>query len=482
MVEPEQVVGLRMNEGLAGWVIQHRESLVIDDVQEDPRWVRLAPEHSRPRAALAVLLETSDEVQGVLFLYSDQPGAFNADHLRLVTAAANQLATSISNAELYRYIRTQAERLGELVREQQVEASKSSAILEGVADGVMVADEEGQVILFNNAAERILELKRATVLERPISSLSGLYGRGGRRWTDAIQEWMNDPSQLHAGDYLSETLELEARIVNVILAPVHLDDQFLGTVSVLRDITREVEVDRMKTEFISNVSHELRTPMTSIKGYADLLVMGAAGEISDRQRDFLATIKTNADRLSNLVNDLLNISRLDSGRVTLNFQPIQMERLAHQALSNLAARIHAEGKNITVVDSIPDGLPPIYADMEKLTQIVTNLLDNAYQYTPAGGKITLTVGRQNGEMLLSVTDTGIGIPKKHADRIFDRFYRNDEHPLVIETPGTGLGLAIVKELVEMHHGRIWFDSVEGEGTTFYLSLPMADKPPEPVEQ
>ena len=134
------------------------------------------------------------------------------------------------------------------------------------------------------------------------------------------------------------------------------------------------------------------------------------------------------------------------------------------------------------MDSIPDGLPPIYADMEKLTQIVTNLLDNAYQYTPAGGKITLTLARQNGEMLLSVADTGIGIPKKHADRIFDRFYRNDEHPLVIETPGTGLGLAIVKELVEMHHGRIWFDSVEGEGTTFYLSLPIADRPPEPVEE
>ncbi len=474
IIEPEPVQALTSHQGLAGWMIEHREPLVIDDVQEDPRWVRRTPDHAIPRATLAVLLETSDDIQGLLFLYSDRPGVFNQDHLRLVMAATSQLATSISNAELYRYIREQADRLGEMVREQQVEASKSNSILEGVADGVVVSDEDGAIILFNSAAERILEIKRDRVLSRPIATLSGLYGGGGRRWMDAIQRWMENPASIRVGDYLSETLELEEKVVNVMLAPVHMGDQFLGTVSVLRDITRDVEVDRMKTDFISNVSHELRTPMTSIKGYADLLVMGAAGEVSDRQREFLSTIKNNADRLSNLVNDLLNISRIDSGRVELNMQPVNMVKLLRSVSNNLAGRIRNDQKSISVIERIAEDLPLISADAEKLTQIMTNLVDNAYQYTPEGGKITLAVYLEDASVVFSVSDTGIGIPKKYADRIFDRFFRNDEHPLVMETPGTGLGLAIVKELVDMQGGRIWFDSEEGRGTTFFVAMPVAD--------
>jgi signal transduction histidine kinase len=475
--------GLRVTEGLAGWVIQNRQSVVVDDVQRDPRWLSVTEKHRVPRATLAVLLETSDEVLGVLLLYSTQVGVFNADHLRLVEAAANQLATSINNAELYLFIREQAERLGDMVREQQVEASKSNAILEGVADGVLFANQLGEIIVFNRASERILGMSRNDLLHRPISNLSGLYGGGGKRWADTIQLWMEDPSQLSAGDYLSEVLDVGEKVIQVTLAPVRMGDQFLGTVSVFRDITREVEVDRMKTEFISNVSHELRTPMTSIKGYADLLVMGAAGEVSERQQEFLGTIKSNADRLSNLVNDLLNISRIDSGRVEMNIQQTSLPRIARMVLTNLDGRIKNEGhKDLTVVDEIDPDLPETYADSDKLTQVLTNLLDNAYQYTPDGGKITMSVQMDDEKsFLISVADTGIGIPKKYQGRVFDRFFRNDDHTLVIETPGTGLGLALVKELVEMHNGHIWLESREGEGTTFFVQLPLVTTPPVVVE-
>lgn len=471
--------GIRTNEGLAGWVLQNRQSVVIDDVQRDPRWLNVLPRHSLPRATLSVLLETSDEQLGVLMLYAYTPGVFNEDHLRMVEAAGSQLATSINNAELYLFIREQAERLGDMVREQQVEASKSTAILEGVADGVVFANEVGEITLFNQTAERVLDISRYDIIGRPISRLSGLYGGGGQRWMDAIEQWMSDPTLIKAGDYLSETLELEGKIVNVTLAPVHMSDQFLGTVSVVRDITRDVEVDRMKTEFISNVSHELRTPMTSIKGYADLLVLGAGGEITDRQREFLDTIKENADRLTTLVNDLLEISRFDSGEMTLEIRPVNLMQVGYTVMANLKGQMAVDGKAITLVDEIAEDLPGTMADTAKITQILTNLLDNAYQYTPEGGKITLSV-KMNGDdqFLITVADTGIGIPTAHHSRVFDRFYRNNDHPLVIETPGTGLGLALVQEMVALHDGKIWFESQEGVGSTFYVALPYVAAPPD----
>ncbi len=475
--------GQRLNEGLAGWVIQNRQSIVVDDVQTDSRWMQDSPRDRIPRATLAVLLETSDEVLGVLMLYNSQPGIFNEDHLRLAMASANQLSTSINNAELYLFIREQAERLGDMVREQQIEASKSNAILEGVADGVMFANETGEITLFNRTAERVLGIRRNEILGRPISSLRGLYGGGGRQWADTIQRWMNDPSQIRSGDYLAETLELGERVVQVTLAPVHMGDQFLGTVSVVRDITRDVEVDRMKTEFISNVSHELRTPMTSIKGYADLLVMGAVGEINEHQRDFLTVIKNNADRLSILVNDLLNISRIDSGSSTLHYQQINLGQIAHTVLDNLRGRIGTERKAMTVVEAIDEGLPDTYADPDKLMQVMTNLVDNAYQYTPENGTITLSVRMEGADAILfSVADTGIGIPEDQQSRVFDRFYRYDEDPLVIETPGTGLGLALVKELIQMHNGRIWLESQEGAGSTFYVVIPLITELPAELAQ
>ena len=470
--------GLRLNEGLAGWVINHRQSVVINDVQEDPRWLRVGSGNTVPRAALAVLLETSDDVLGVLLLFSSRVGVFNTDHLRLVEAAGNQLATSVNNAELYTFIREQAEQLGEMVREQQIEATKSTAVLEGVADGVLFANEQGEIILFNTAAERVLGIQREEILSRPISRLTGLFERGGQRWADTMTQWMADPLAVRAGDHFTEMAETGGRIINLTLAPVMIAGQFLGSVSVLRDITRDVEVDRMKTEFISNVSHELRTPMTSIKGYADLLVMGAAGEINDRQREFLDTIKGNADRLSTLVNDLLNISRIDSGKAVMNLQQINLNRLLGGVLANLRSQVQAHNRVLTIEEQIDPDLPLTYADADKLTEVFSNLLDNAYQYTPDDGKITVAA-RLEGEdsVLVTVSDTGIGIPEDLLPRVFERFFRNDEHPVVMEVPGTGLGLALTKELVQMHNGQISVESTVDVGTTFYVTLPLVTAPP-----
>jgi len=240
-----------------------------------------------------------------------------------------------------------------------------------------------------------------------------------------------------------------------------------------------VEADRAKTEFISTVSHELRTPMTSIKGYADLLLIGAAGAINDNQQRFLSVIKSNADRLSVLVNDLLDISRIESGRVKLELKPIPIESLIDSVVASLHTRV--EEKNLTLHVALPEGdLPRVYADRDRVIQILTNLISNAYQYTPPGGTITVRAFEAGEFIQIDVVDTGIGIAPENQPKVFERFYRVDD-PNVTEFPGTGLGLAIVKSLVEMHEGRIWLASEEGAGATFSFTLRAVQESPATFE-
>ncbi|HEC36312.1 MAG TPA: GAF domain-containing protein, partial [Anaerolineae bacterium] len=452
----------RRGEGLAGWVMIHEEAVLIHDLQEDPRWV--ADSHGDPvyRACLAVPLGAAGEVQGALLVFSATPGAFTEDHLRLVEAAAAQIGNAVGNAALYNLIREQAERLGAMLKRQQVEAAKSQAILEGVADGVMVADARGQIILFNAAAERILEIPREQALGSSTREMLGLYGAEGRAWLATIEDWAANPAERTPEDFAAERLELGERVVSVHVAPVIKGSEYLGTVSVFRDITVEVEADRAKSEFVSTVSHELRTPMTSIKGYADLLLAGAVGKLSDQQYYFLSIIRNNADRLAALVNDLLDISRIETGRVELDLRAVHIHEVVDEVVGTLQGR--AQGRGISLEAQVPEDLPVVWGDSARVNQILTNLVGNAIQYTPPGGKVTISACRDDDRLKVSVSDTGIGISEENQKRIFDRFFRADD-PLVQETPGTGLGLPITASLVHMHGGEIWVESELGEGST-----------------
>lgn len=470
-------IELRQNEGLAGWIIQNRQGIVLGDVQKDPRWVTVTEKHKSPHSVVAALLESGDDIRGVIMFYHEDKDVFNDDHLRLVTAAARQLANAMSSAELYGLIRDQAERLGAILRQEQVESTKNSAILDSVADGVMYANEQGIVRVFNTTAERILGLSSNQVINHHIRQLTGIYGGNTTAWTDAIQKWMSDPTLYQAGEYVEEIIRLEDdRVISVRLSPVNMGDQFLGTVSVFRDISREVEVDRLKSEFVATVSHELRTPMTSIKGYADLLLLGAAGEITETQARFLETIKQNADRLSILVNDLLEVSRIDQGQLTLRFVAVDVNEIFQHVVKYISGRIKDEDKPMQVHTDVPSNLPLIRADYDKIIQIVQNLADNAFNYTPANGDISLSAQfvPDDNSVIISVKDTGIGIPEDVRERIFERFFRGDEYSeVVMDIPGTGLGLAIVRELVNMHGGEIWLNSTVGEGSTFLIKIPVA---------
>jgi PAS domain S-box-containing protein len=454
-------------EGLVGWVIENRKAAIVPDMREDARWQKPREGAREYRSALAAPLTAGDAVLGALLLSYVQPDYFEEEHLRLVETAATQVANAINNAELYKLILDQTDRLGRMLRTQEVEASKSQSILEGVADGVMVADERGQVILFNAAAQRILDLPREQALGRSTNEMLGLYGGQAQDWMEAVDRW-----RVHQDveEYLATQLDIGDRIVSVHLAPVLMGEEFLGTVSVFRDVTVEVEAERAKSEFVSTVSHELRTPMTSIKGYADLLLMGAVGELMEDQQKFLTVIKNNADRLTALVNDLLDISRIESGRVMLSPRVVRVEDLIANVVAAIQPR--AMEKDLTLRSDLSPALPDVFADADRVVQILTNLVANAHNYTPSGGEIVVSACAQDGEVHISVRDTGIGISEEDQEKLFNRFFRS-EHSVVQDSPGTGLGLSITKSLVELQGGRIWLESKLGKGSTFSFSLPTA---------
>ncbi len=462
-------IPLSRHEGMAGWVMDNQQSIVVDNVQEDDRWSNV-PGTEHNRSLLGAPLVANYEVLGCIFFTSERVGAFNREHVRLVEAAAQQVANSINNAELYRMIRDQAERLGVMLRSQQTEAAKSQAILESVADGVMVSDQAGEIILFNAAAERILDLRREEVLGRPSRDLTGLYSAHMEQWAEIMDSWRADPD-LFTGEYLTDQLEISGRVVSMHVSPVIHGGEYLGLVYVFRDITREVLSDRIKTQFVANVSHELRTPMTVIKGYADLLLLGRAGDVTPEQRNYLERIKRHADRLSLLVNDLLDISRIEQGSVELDLRDVDLREIIGDVVGAMRVRMGNEQRSLVFTTEMASDLPTIQGDYDRLTQVITNLVSNAYQYTDDDGRVTVRAYPEEDGVRVDVEDTGIGIPADDQQRVFDRFFRGD-HPLIMRAAGTGLGLAIVHHLIEMHNGRVWFESQEGVGTTFSIWLPL----------
>jgi PAS domain S-box-containing protein len=465
-------VDYQHDPGLIGWLVARQHSIRVSNLDDDPRWHVVPDQGQWHRSALAAPLLTGDDVIGAIILYHSEAEHFTADHERMISAIAAQVAVAVSNAQMFRLLREAADRLGKMLRSRQLEAAKSHAILEGVADGVMVTDAKGEITLFNAAAERILQVHRTDVIGRTISEMSGLLSLAGVSWGELARRWGQGNIQLDTEVLYDERLELDDRVISVRVAPVVRQDVFEGTVSVFRDITTDVEVDRMKSELVSSVSHELRTPMTSIKGYIDLLYSGMAGPVSDDQKRFLQIVKTNADRLTLLVNDLLDLSRIEMGRLKLTVEPVDPQNIINIVLANHTP--DAMKRQQVLSSTIKGTLPMVRADPGRITQILTNLVSNAIYYTPTGGTITVDARVVDGFLQMHIRDTGIGVKKEDQPKLFSRFFRADT-PLVQARSGTGLGLTIVRSLVELQGGEAWFESTYGRGSTFSFSLPLADK-------
>jgi PAS domain S-box-containing protein len=445
--------GLERAQSLASWVLANRQVAIIPNAAADTRW-QARPEHTdRERSALAVPLLLEEEPLGVLILIHPTADHFRFEHGQLALAAAGQIAVAHSKAQLYRYVTEQSERLGLTLQQREEEASKSVAILRSIADGVVVGDRLGRIRMINPAAERILGICAEVFLGRQMSELPGV----------PLETAHDQPEEM-------QQLQVDGHTLRAHFAPVlSSSGERLGGVVVYHDISREVLADRLKSEFIATASHELRTPLTSIRGYIDLLLLGTLGTLSQAQNDFLKVVKNNVVRLVELIDDLLDVSRAEAGEMRLRRETIDMAEVLYEVGESLYSQFTA--RSISLAIDVPDGLPSVVADRQRLRQIVVNLVNNACKYTPEGGRVDV-VARNGGDKLrVDVRDTGVGIAEQSQSHIFTPFYRAD-NPLREQAGGTGLGLSITKTLVDLHGGEIWFESHEGQGSTFSFTLPL----------
>lgn len=408
----------------------------------------------------------------------------------------------------------------ELVRQRE----RSEAILASTGDGLVVFSPDGVVTYFNPAACTMLGVKPRKVVGKAVSPsallrvepkdvslavpcwqikgcrraacpafkreelrcwlTSGTLGRDG--WPVTFREKVRECERCEVylrnaglvdepgmwGPQELTLTEPERRIVKMRMDPViDADGDYVGCVMSLHDVTAEHDINQMKNEFVSTVSHELRTPLTSIKGYIDLILDGEAGEVNEIQTEFLGIVKENTDRLVTLINDLLDISRIESGRLHLKVGPLDVGEVVAGVIETF--RTIAEQQGISLESSVPHTLAPVVGDRDRIGQVLMNLVSNALKYTVGGGGTVKVRARREGDRVIaSVTDSGIGIPKEAQKDLFSKFYRVDSS-LTRSIGGTGLGLSIAKSIVELLGGRIWVRSTPGRGSTFSFSLPVA---------
>jgi len=385
----------------------------------------------------------------------------------LAWLAATNLENALSEirkraAELDQHVAERTSDLVDALQREHSEVNKTQAILSSIGDGVLVFDQNEQAIVVNPAACAIIERGEADVLGCNVSQIMGkAVGEEDQAIIRSLAESQGSPRAGLKITWGHKTLA-------VGFAPVKLPftDQ-PGTVVVLHDITREAEVDRMKSEFVSIVSHELRTPMTVIKGYVELLLTGTT-TTPEAQHDFLEIIRTNADRLSDMVNELLDVSRIEAGKVSMNFQPVAVRSAIHEVATMLQKSFDDRGIQLNL--NLPDDLPDVPADPGRLAQILTNLLSNALKYT-LEGHVDVSAHVAEAFVQVDVIDSGIGMSEDDQAKLFTRFFRAST-ARTHEISGTGLGLSITRSLVEMHGGHIWVKSTIGRGSTFSFTLPV----------
>jgi two-component system, OmpR family, sensor histidine kinase VicK len=338
------------------------------------------------------------------------------------------------------------------------ERRKLESVLTHMTDGVIATDRRGKIILINDAALNILNVSRETVLSSSIIDVLGI----GDQYT--FETLLEEQDSL----ILDFSTDEELYILRASLSVIQKETGFVnGLIVVLHDITEQEKIDRERREFVANVSHELRTPLTTMKSYLEALAEGAWQDKAIAPR-FIEVVQTETERMIRLVNDLLQLSKLDSKDYKLNKSWVNFSEYFHKVIDRFEL---TKSENITFVRKIPREAIFIEIDEDKITQVLDNIISNAIKYSPQGGKITFRVRELTDEIIVSVSDEGVGIPKADLAKVFERFYRVDK-ARSRKLGGTGLGLAIAKEVVIAHGGTIWAESKEHKGTTIFFTLPL----------
>jgi PAS domain S-box-containing protein len=434
--------------GVSGAVVQSRAPLVLGDVREQPRLARGDELLERGAAACLAVPMTAHGggLYGVLAVYAPTPRRWREDEIESLAALGAAASAAVANAELYQRVTEEKERSG--------------AILAHIADGIVAVGRDDRIVLWNRMAEQITGVPASEAL--------------GRLVPEVIQRELAADGSQPPGERQVAIRRGSTEVWLALTEAVMLDagGAVAGRIFAFRDVSSERAVEQMKSDFVSTVSHELRTPLTSIYGFAETL-MRSDVDFSDPERaTFLGYIASESERLIQIVDDLLNVARLEAGTLAVSVEPIDVGVAAREAAA--AAEAHADGHQRFAVDVEPATLV-VRADREKLTQVLANLLDNAVKYSPEGGTITLSARQRADAAEIVVADEGIGIPRSDQQRIFTKFFRTDRG--VTGSAGTGLGLFLVRGLVAAMGGRIWVESEEGRGSRFTFDLPLAGSEP-----
>jgi PAS domain S-box-containing protein len=431
---------------LSGDVVQSRAPVALENAAADPRLAALDPMLAGGSASyLGVPLAGPEgSPLGVLAVYCTEPRPWREEEIEAMLALAASTSAALSNAELYQRVALEKER--------------SVAILANIADGIVAVDREGRVVLWNRAAEQVTGIPAEDAL--------------GRTPADVLQRALDSGSDTPVGDRLVSINRGREEVWLSVTEAVMRDPAgaVAGRIFAFRDISTDRLVEQMKSDFVSTVSHELRTPLTSIYGFAETLLRQDVLFGDDERRTFLSYIASESQRLTQIVDALLNVARLDTGDLHVNLSSTDVRDVVGDVLDTVRT---ATPNGHRFVVELPEEPVAANADRDKLRQVCTILLDNAIKYSPEGGTVTVGVERGRDVVQVSVADEGVGIPQAEQEQIFRKFYRGTDADSRVGQGGTGLGLFIARGLVTAMGGRIWVESREGEGSTFAIELPAA---------
>ncbi len=384
--------------------------------------------------------------------YSGKVHVYGTDELGQLAQAVNDLSVRVEDAQ----------------ESSDSERRRLDSVLSHMSDGVIATDRRGNISIINDMACEYLDVESKDVIGTSILDVLKIREK----------QTMRELIENQDGIIVDMSDAGHDQILNAYFSTIQRETGFIsGLVCVLHDVTEQQKIDRERRQFVSNVSHELRTPLTSMRSYIEALNDGAWKD-PEVAPAFLKVTQDETDRMIRMINDLLSLSRMDSGTVKLDLELVNLNELFNYILNRFDMMLkkdsndtrETKSKNYTIKRDFTKRDLWVEIDTDKFIQVVDNIMNNAIKYSPDGGVITCRLLETHNHVILSITDQGLGIPRKDLGHIFDRFFRVDKARSRAQG-GTGLGLAISKEVIEMHHGKIWVDSIEGKGSTFYISLP-----------
>jgi PAS domain S-box-containing protein len=478
-----------LERSIVGWVAHQQEPLILYGTVEDARFAPVTP-RADIHTALSVPLRVGGRMVGVLNLNTTtHPRRFPAGEVKALDILAGIVASALINTQLYTQLQEAHRTLEiqvqertaalthtnetlrhEIAERQRAEAALRReeeyfrALIEHATDIIGILSQDGTVRYLSPSITPVLGYQPVELLGAHITTLIHPDDLPGLQ--DTLPRFLSTPGVTMHLEYQVLHKDGSFRALEVVGHNLLLNPAVAGVVINARDITERKEAARLKDDLLSVVSHELRTPLTSMLGFTDLLLTQALP--ADKQQHFLTIIHKETVRLSHLINDFLDLQRIQAGRQVYQLTPTDLAAVLRDMVSVFTQE---SASHVIRLEGLDD-LPAIHADTERLCQVLANLLSNAIKFSPHGGEVTVGARAQGTQVLVWVADHGLGIPPEAVPQLFSKFYRVEHHE-TRHIRGTGLGLALVKEIVEAHNGSVWVESVLGQGSTFFFTVPVA---------